>query len=350
MTSPAPVAANPAASPSSAAPRPRGVAEKDRAQAVQGAAQGAGQGAPDEAEGFGAALRRAGEDVPNKASKAHAPTVDPAASAPAPALAASAGDPTLAALLDRLAALASPTTPHAVPDAQPASPDASPAAAPGGRALRAAPAATDGGESVASGDASPLGPGATLPTAAALHDAAPVALDAVIATRHLPPARIEAAPAVLGEAAAAARPALIEAPANPPPATQLRLALTPQGLGEIEVTLRLRGGRLEASLAADRPATAALVESRRGDLADALRRAGYDVDPAAVAARVRPVEPTTEAARSAETGRDADRRDFSRERGAGERHEGARPDGGRQEGARDQNRRPRPRFPAGVET
>lgn len=127
---------------------------------------------------------------------------------------------------------------------------------------------------------------------------APVGIETLATTRHLPPARLEGAAAALGEAALGARPALLDAPALAPPASMLKLALSPAGLGEIEVTLRLRGGRLEAAIGVDRPETAALVERVRGELSDALRRAGYDVDPAAVATRARPVEPSAPAARA----------------------------------------------------
>lgn len=264
------------------------------------------------ADGFERAIRRAAAPRPAPttpgpgAGEAAAP--DPSRAAPAAPTAPPvvAGDPALAALLGRLAALdprlgAPPATPSAAPPAG-AENAAPPSAAPPAPACEDAP--RDAG----------LAPGADAarPVAAARPEAPTVGLEALAAARHLPPARIEAAPTMLGEAAAAARPALLEAPASPPPTAALRLALTPAGLGEIEVTLRLRGGRLEAVLAADRPDTAALVESRRGELNDALRRAGYEVDPAAVAARLRPVEPSAATAPADPRGdgdRDAPRQD-----------------------------------------
>lgn len=166
-------------------------------------------------------------------------------------------------------------------------------------------------------------------------DAAAVGVAPLAATRHLPPAGLDAAAARIGAAAAASAPLLANAPANPAPVGSLRLALTPTGLGEIEVTLRLRGGRLEASLAADRPETAALVEARRGEIADALRAAGYEVDAGAVATRARPPEATQHSA--AADGRRDGEAPGSGQRGEGERRgrdEGFGQDAGRR-GGRD---------------
>lgn len=98
---------------------------------------------------------------------------------------------------------------------------------------------------------------------------------------HLPPARWPQALHRLAEAAQTAAPALA-APtpdeAAPRPVAQvLRLALEPERLGAVSVTLRLRGGALEARLDIERPETAALVEARRGELVEAFRRSGYEI-------------------------------------------------------------------------
>ena len=142
--------------------------------------------------------------------------------------------------------------------------------APGERALRVAPASPD---DVAR-------PAAETPVAA------PVAVDwlgpaAPVVETHLPPARWPQALHRLAEAAETARPAFAAAAppdAAPRPVAQvLRLALDPERLGAVSVTLRLRGGALEARLGIERPETVALVESRRGELVEAFRRAGYEV-------------------------------------------------------------------------
>lgn len=173
-----------------------------------------------------------------------------------------------------------------------------------------------------------------------------VAVEAQGTTRHLPPARIEAAAASFGEAALSARPDLLDAPDRAPPSTSLRLALTPAGLGEIEVTLRLRAGRLEAAIAADRPETAALVENRRGELTDALRRAGYDVDPGAVATRGRAFDAPASTARGEASGREDGRGEGERafnDQGAPDRRESQSRRDGRGEAADDARREARAR-------
>jgi hypothetical protein len=54
--------------------------------------------------------------------------------------------------------------------------------------------------------------------------------------------------------------------------------LNPQGLGRVDVSLKIdAGGQLSATLSFDNPSAAADAKSRAGDLHQALQQAGFDV-------------------------------------------------------------------------
>ncbi|MBL8586913.1 MAG: flagellar hook-length control protein FliK [Methylobacteriaceae bacterium] len=145
---------------------------------------------------------------------------------------------------------------------------------------------------------------------------------------HLLPARwpqtVERIVAAADEAraAAAAAPAAPDAPPRPA-MNLLRLTLEPERLGAVTVTLRLRGDALEARLATERPETAALLEGRRAELSDALRRAGYEIEQWSFT----PAPPAVEPARRGEAAREAAQE--RREPGEQRRDDGAQDDGGR---------------------
>jgi len=171
------------------------------------------------------------------------------------------------------------------------------------------------------------------PSAPSLRDALATNVAPLVET-HLPPARWPQAIGAIGEGAAALRPRLAEASdeAAGPAAARvgvLRLALDPERLGAVSVTLRLRGGELEARILAQTGETAALIESRRGELADALRKAGYEIGALHVA----------HAATDASSARPSEHREQS--------HAG-RPDDDRRQhrdgAAADEQRRPAPRH------
>jgi hypothetical protein len=212
--------------------------------------------------------------------------------------------------------------------------------APDERALRAAPAAPDAVARPAAGEPA----------------AAPVLFDGLVSATpvvetHLPPARWPQALQRLAEAAETARPALVAAAtseAAPRPVAQvLRLTLDPERLGAVSVTLRLRGGALEARLGIERPETVALVESRRGELVEAFRRAGYEIGEIVLTpaqeGRLRPGPETGSAAHdpARESSDDRARRDGDRSGSRGD-------DAPRRDGGSDQPRREPRRRDAGA--
>ncbi len=224
-------------------------------------------------------LWRADEANAPAAAASAAPA--PPAAAPSPAIAVIAAAP-LAAPAPQVAAsrVDASAPPRAAPPADriaedrpaPPPPAALPPSAGDRRRLETAFAAS-GRAAAAPADASAAAP-------ASIESLAPAA-SLVIVETHLPPARWPQALHRLAEAAGTARPALAAVEtsdvASRPAAQVLRLALDPERLGAVSVTLRLRGGALEARLEIDRPETVALVESRRGELVEAFRRAGYEI-------------------------------------------------------------------------
>jgi hypothetical protein len=161
-----------------------------------------------------------------------------------------------------------------------------------------------------------------------------VAIGSISSERHLAPAAALDA-AALSPASTVADP--IERPVAAP-AHSMRLTLSPQGLGEIDVTLRLRAGRLDAVVAAERPEAAAAVETRRADLADALRRAGYEVDGAGLSIETRRADPGAASNPSGDSPSRSREDASERERGAADPRGGGREPRGGEESARRRSR------------
>jgi flagellar hook-length control protein FliK len=293
-------------------------------------------------DGQGAADGTALAPTPPPTLAAQAAAATPPAAAPT--------DPTaaLAALLSRLSAaggqpLSSETGETAAPRPQGPAPDAlkSVALKSVAGAGDASSKAPDGG-GAAFAEPAFAAPEASLIAADAQDGApalAPVAIGAVASERHLAPA----APETTASSSVAPTTAPSEpAPRLSMPAQSIRLTLDPGGLGEVDVSLRLRAGRLDARLTTQGVDAAAALETRRGDIADALRRAGYEIDGAGLTVALRGSE------KAGATREDAPAERQGREQGQGQgqaQEQGRKPTPERREG-RTASRATRPAFDA----